>query len=116
MVFQKNKNIRSKREFDLIYKKGKFFSGRFFSLRVLPQENKKETRFAIVIGLKISKKAVLRNRKKRQLREIVRLNYNRIKPGYLFLIVAKRSVLDASYHDLEKEFVFLCKKAEIIHD
>ena len=114
MVSQKTISVKGK-EFDLIYKKGKSFSGRFFSLRILPQEDKEEeTRFGIVISLKISKKAVIRNKKKRQLREIIRLNKDKIRSGYLCLVLTKKEIIDAKYDELEKEFIFLIKKAGLL--
>ncbi len=108
-------SIRSKREFELVRKKGRSFLGRFFSLCVLSQKEKDgTTRFGIIISLRVSKKAVLRNKKKRQIKEIVGKNREKIKKGYLCVLVAKKSILESSYQELERDLVFLCKKAGII--
>jgi ribonuclease P protein component len=110
-----NKSLRSKKEFDLVYKKGRVVSGIFFSLRFLESKNSNEPiRAGIVLGLNISKKAVLRNRKRRQLREIIRLNQSEIKKGYWLIISAREKILNAEYGELEKEFLRLCEKARLI--
>jgi ribonuclease P protein component len=104
--------IKSKKDFDLLYQKGKTLHGKFFYLRYLPAKNgSNPSRFAIIIGLKISKKAVERNKKRRQLKEIIRLNTDKIKKGFLILVVAKEGILEADYQELEKEFLGLVNKA-----
>lgn len=45
------------------------------------------SRFAFLISLKISKKATVRNRLKRKLREIIRLNLGRIKSGVDVILI-----------------------------
>jgi ribonuclease P protein component len=111
-----NKSLRSKKEFDLVYKKGKIVSGIFFSLRFF-ESNKSpdDLRVGIVLGLNVSKKAVIRNKKRRQLQSIIRLNRDGIKKGYWLVVLAREKILDGSYQDLEKEFLGLCKKAGILN-
>ena len=106
--------IKSKKDFDLLYQKGKALHGKFFYLRYLPAKNGGgSSRFAVVMSLKISKKSVERNRKRRQLKEIIRLNINKIKKGFLVLLVAKEGILETNYQELEREFLSLIKKAGI---
>jgi len=107
-------SIKLKKEFDLIYKRGRVSGGTFFSLRFLENRKREPSRFTIIISTKISKKAVIRNRKKRQMREIVRLNFDKMKPNYLVLLTLKEESLGASYQDLEKEFLSLAKRAGIL--
>ena len=107
-------SIKLKKEFDLLYRKGKICGGSFFSLRVLEGREKGPTKFGIVISTKISKKATERNKKRRQLKEIIRLYSPEICENQLALIVLKDEGLEASYEDLEKEFLFLLKKAKIM--
>jgi len=109
-------SLRTKKEFDLVYKKGKAMQGIFFSLRFWESKNSSEpAKFGIIVGLNISKKAVLRNKKRRQLREIIRLNQGKIKRSHWIIISAKDKILEADYEVLEKEFLGLCRKAGIIN-
>ncbi|HRY59966.1 MAG TPA: ribonuclease P protein component [Patescibacteria group bacterium] len=109
-----SKSIRTNKEFDLVYKKGKVFFGTFFALRVLVVKDAKDFRVGIVVSNKILPKAVERNKKKRQLREIIRLNQGRLISGVWISLVLKKGSEDSNYQELEKEFLLLAKKAGII--
>ena len=94
-----------------------FPSKSFFSKTVgvkALKNNLDVSRFAIAIGLKVSKKAVKRNRVKRQLREVLRLNLEKIKPGYDVMIVCLPAVLDKKYEELEKDVFNAFKKLELL--
>jgi ribonuclease P protein component len=63
--------LRSRRDFERVYRMGHRLSGRMLSLRVAPHQNG-PTRVGFVVSTKISKAATVRNRLKRQLRHLVR--------------------------------------------
>jgi len=108
-------SLRTKKEFDLVYRKGMVISGMFFSLRFFEdKKNAKDLRIGIILGLNISKSSAMRNRKRRQIREIIRLNHDKVKKGNWLVISAKEKILEASYQELEKEFLRLCNKARIL--
>ena len=60
------------------------------------------SRFGILVGVKVSKKAVERNKIKRQIREIIRLKLNEIKSGYDIIIITLPAVLNKNYQDIEQ--------------
>jgi len=77
MLALKNR-LKKKKDFDLIFKQGQSFKqGRlYFKFK----HNKLESnRFGFIVSKKFSKKAVERNKIKRQIREIVRSKKNKIK-------------------------------------
>lgn len=76
-----NNRLVKRKEFETVYKFGRVSSAGSIRLKFL--ENKsKETRLGIVVGIKFSKKSVLRNKVKRQIREILRKNLTKIKKGF----------------------------------
>ena len=106
--------LRSQREFDRVYTKGRRVSGPFFSfhaLRISPQE---PTRFGIIIGLKVSKSAVIRNKKKRQIKEIIREEYSLIQSGYWCSIIVYPTILEAEYTELQKALHISMQRAQIL--
>jgi len=72
------------------------------------------SRLAIVVSTKVSRKAVLRNRLKRQLREIIRLNQKNIKPGYDIIVSVNSQALNKNYQQLEKSIGTLLAKAKLL--
>ena len=62
-------------------------------------------------GFTVSKKlgkAVVRNRVRRRLREIVRLNQPKLRQGYDLVVVARQRAVNADYQRLEQDFLRCC--------
>ncbi len=63
------------------------------------------------VGYTVSAKlgcAVVRNRVRRRLREIYRLNESGFRPGYDLVVVARGRSVSAGYQRLEREFLRAC--------
>lgn len=78
----------------------------FYSQNIILKAVKNDleySRFGIIVSTKVSKRAVDRNKIKRRIREILRINYNNIKQGIDVLVIAKRAVLDKEYRDIESD-------------
>ena len=84
-----------------IFKNGRSSFDKILAVKMLAAENK-AGRFVVVVSAKVSKKAVVRNKIKRRLHEIIRLNLPKIKSGLDFFILALPAAKEADYHDLEK--------------
>lgn len=109
------KSLRTKKDFDLVYKKGNKISSMFFSLRFL--ENKKypsDLKIGIVLGLNVSKSSVIRNKKRRQIKEAIYLYQDKIKKGHWIVILVNEKILDASYQEIEKGLSVLFNKAGLM--
>ena len=69
------------------------------------------------VGLTVSKKlghAVVRNRVRRRLREVYRLNESRFAPGWDIVIVARSRCVKADFDKLTHAFLSLAEKAGIL--
>ncbi|MFA6604322.1 MAG: ribonuclease P protein component [Patescibacteria group bacterium] len=101
MLSQLNR-LKTDRDFQRIFKSGRFVSGSFltlkFSLNKLPA-----SRFAFVVGVKVSKRAVKRNLLRRRMREIVRKRLPDIKTGFDAVLMAKPEALKLDFPQLESE-------------
>ena len=75
-----------------------------FSIKFVPNNND-FSRFAISAGLKVSKKSVLRNKIKRKVSEIIRLNYPMARPGYDVVLVIKVKAINKEPGDLKKDLI-----------
>lgn len=98
-------------EFARIYKKGKFFVGKFIILYVL-KNNLNVNRIGITVSKKIGK-SVKRNRIKRLIRENYRLYEDLVFDGYDFIFVARNNDVIPDFLDIRKEMKFLLKKLDV---
>ena len=70
------------------------------------------------VGITVSKKlgkAHLRNRTRRRIREVYRLNEHLFKPGYDIVVVARSRCITADFQNLTKAYLSLALKAGILN-
>ena len=80
------------------------------------RRNRTETnRVGITVGKKLGK-AHIRNRTRRRIREIYRLNEERFLPGWDIVVVARSKAVDAEFARLTKSYLNLAKKAGILRN
>lgn len=101
MLISKNR-LRKKNDINNVFKKGKTVTGNFIFLR-MAKNNLDINRFAFAVSSKVSKKSVLRNKIKRQLRAIIKKNILKIKPGFDFMLIAKPQIINQRFKEIEKE-------------
>lgn len=71
------------------------------------------------VGITVSKKlgyAVVRNRVRRRLREVYRLNEQRFKPGYDIVVVARTRCIRADFATLTDAYLSLAESAGILNE
>ena len=103
-------SIKKTSEVSKVYKNGKSYADRHLVMYVYPNKLGYSR-----LGLSISKKvgkSVVRNRIRRLIKEVYRLNY-KTKDNYDVVIIARVRSADASYMDIKKSFRYLIKKAGI---
>jgi len=105
--------LKKDNDFKKVFKQGKNYQQEFIKIRVL-KNNSAYSRFGLIIGLKISKKAVERNRIKRRLEEIVRLKLKQIKPGFDIVVLVNPEIIERNYQEIEKTLISLLKKAKLV--
>lgn len=70
-------------------------------------------RVGITVGKKLGH-AVVRNRVRRRLREVYRLNEERFQPGWDIVVVARTRAINAPFAQLTKAYLSLAEKAGIL--
>lgn len=71
------------------------------------------------VGITVSKKlghAVVRNRVRRRLREVYRLNEEKFQPGWDIVVVARSRCVGADFGSLTKAYLALAAKAGILKE
>ena len=60
--------------------------------------------------------AVVRNRCRRRLREVYRLQTPQLKQGYDIILVARTRTAYAPWPELQKQFLKLCRKLDLLEE
>lgn len=71
------------------------------------------------VGITVSKKlgcAVTRNRVRRRLREIYRLNETTFRPGYDLVVVARSQAVNASFLQLQSAYLAMAGKLGLLRE
>ena len=105
---KKNLRVKSKILFNEIIQKGKRNQNKYFVL-CFENNNDSINKYGFAVGTKIGN-AVLRNKIKRQLRNIVRDNYNLFPNYYNYIIMVKKDILSLSYKEMENHLIELIEK------
>ena len=100
-------------EFKLVRASGKSWSGTHLILAALNRENDFPSRVGIITTRRLGN-AVVRNRIRRKIREIFRLNQHHVRQGYWVVTIARVSSGFASYQELERDWLRLAKRASIL--
>jgi len=111
--FPREYRLRLKSEFKLVYSRGKRARGKFISI-VYFTNNGSAFKAAVVVRKKHYKRAVDRNKIKRRLREIIRLNKNLLPSNLWIIIHAEQGILKNKFCDIKSEFLNLCKKSGLL--
>lgn len=108
MKLPRNRIVKKNKEIQEIYRGGRSYVTRYFILYLFRTPDM-PIRVAVAAGKKLGN-AVVRNRVKRRLREIFRLNQTHLTGSGQVLIVGRKPILDASYSEIEKAFGAVCRK------
>jgi ribonuclease P protein component len=112
-LLPKINRITKKRDFDRIFKKGAGFKEGFLFLKIIAGELK-QSRFAFVVGKKVSNKATVRNKIRRQLRKLMEEKIKGINKIVDGVFIALQGAERYDFREMEKTFIKLLKKTKII--
>ena len=100
-MLNKINRLTKDKDFDNVFKNGKSSYDKLIGAKAI-QNQLGDSRFGILVSAKVSKKAVERNKIKRQIREIIRLQQDKTKPGYDVVIITLPAILGKNYQEIEQ--------------
>lgn len=104
--------LNRQKDFDAIFQRGALAQDIFLAIRFLPNQQK-ISRFGFIISAKVAKRAVERNRLRRQLGEVIRAHLKKISPKLDFILIVKTKLIGASYEEIEGILISLLKKKKL---
>jgi ribonuclease P protein component len=112
-MLPKKYRVKNFRDFKQLLNDGSYFGVKEFYIKCLPN-NLPYSKVSVVVPVKIDKRAVVRNRIKRQLSEIIRLIYKEIKPGFNVALFCKEPILTLEYNEMKKQVEFILKRTDLL--
>ncbi len=95
--------LKKKINFARIEIDGSMHQSKSFGLGIYDRKDNEPSRFGFIISTKISKKAVIRNRIKRIIADVIRRNLDKLKSGHDVLFLVKPQIVKLEKETLEKE-------------
>src|SRR5277367_495240 len=111
--FPKSARLSRASEFQRMRSEGRSFHGKFFVLSVLKDLPSPEVRIGFITSRRVGG-AVVRNRVRRRLREIVRVARPQIAAGTWLTLVARQAAAQASFPVLAAEWQQLARRSTIL--
>ena len=108
------RSLKENYEFRRMYQRGK--SAVSGSMVVYCRKNRLgHNRLGLTASTKLGH-AVVRNRCRRRLREVYRLNSPALRQGYDLILVARGRTISAPWKELNDTFMKLCRKLDLLED
>ncbi|PIS23228.1 ribonuclease P protein component [candidate division WWE3 bacterium CG08_land_8_20_14_0_20_40_13] len=102
-------------DFRRVKRLGKTFVTPLFVLSFAPAKNPAgPPRFGFVFATTFDKRAVVRNRHKRILREAVRVNLNKFHAGFDIVIIPRRKLIGKTYEEICRIFDWTLPKTPLV--
>lgn len=109
----KKQNRINKKLFKVVFEEGKPFSSGHIFLKT-KKTGGDNALFSFVAPLKVSKRAVVRNKLKRRGRYVAKKHLDLLKKGNATLVFFKKDSEKMKFADLEEEILKIFKKAKLI--
>lgn len=117
--------LRRMKDFEILFKEGRFVAGRMLNAKIWKIEPEKypkrgyvetDLKIGFVASVKHEKRAVGRNRAKRQMRECVRLllKEGNIKAGYFIAFLSTPALFEATTAEIREDIELVLKKARVL--
>jgi ribonuclease P protein component len=106
-------HLKESRDFARMKAEGRSQSGRFFVLAMQQDAAVSSFQFGLITGKRLGN-AVVRNRLRRQMREIIRAHQEDIALGWQFVTIARWRAPEADFAELEQDWVRLAKRQGLL--
>jgi ribonuclease P protein component len=111
--FSRARRLARASEYERVKRDGLVRRGNLLMLSATAVENSGPCRIGFITSRRLGS-AVVRNRVRRRLREIVRQHQHDLRQDFWIVLIARRDAVNASYGALEDEWLRLARRASIL--
>jgi len=108
---RREERLTKSSQFAAVFKNGKAWANDLMVLRAMPN-GLEFSRLGLVVSKRVGKKAVIRNRVRRLLREVARLTP--IEPGWDIVIIARKEAAGVRYSEIQSAMIVLLGRARLL--
>ncbi len=99
-MLKKDNRLTKDKDFDKVFKQGKGVFLGILGVRAVKNDLKKN-RYGILVGEKVSKKAVIRNKIKRRLRQAINNSVDEVKKGFDIVVTTTPAIKEKEFVEIE---------------
>ncbi|MDO7906159.1 ribonuclease P protein component [Paenibacillus sp. JX-17] len=110
---QKRLRLRNRVDFSRVYRHGKSFANYQFVVYWFRRREVEQFRVGVSVSKKVGN-AVVRNRMRRLVKEIVRHHESEIIEHIDLIFIVRKGALSMSYQELEKSLLHVLRKASLL--
>ena len=111
--FLKSERLKRSKEFKAVFQQCRKLEDKHLALYVQFSEDAGLRKFGVSLGRALGK-AHLRNRLKRRLREIYRVEKGRFRGGYQIILLPRRGSVERPFEELKQSFLSLSTRAGLL--
>lgn len=111
---QKKFRLTKKEDYRVVYRHGKSTANHQFVVYYLKRPKHEHLRLGISVSKKVGN-AVVRNRIRRRVKEIVRHHIDAILPRYDLVLIARIGAAEQDFHAMEKSILHVLKRAKLVN-
>lgn len=112
-MLRSDHRLRRDQDFDAVFQKGRSVFDAVCGVK-FGETARPYSRFAVVVGTKVSKSAVKRNRVRRQYREIIQKHLAALKPGFDVILLTSVKSLPLTSQEKEAGLLRVLAKARLL--
>ena len=113
--FPATSRLKEGRDFARVREKGKTVQGRLLRVGALDLRSEAASKVGIITSKRVGG-AVVRNKVRRRLRELIRAVLPNFRHGLLVVTIAKQPAASASFEELREEWLLLVRRLSILPD
>jgi len=110
---QKKLRLRNRADFSRVYRHGRSFANHQFVVYWFHKKEIEQFRMGVSVSKKVGN-AVVRNRMRRVVKEIVRHHAGEIVPHIDMVLIVRKGALSLQYKELEKSILHVLRKSSLL--